>query len=493
MRVFKLLLLVVIAFYLVACSVSVPTSPPPTSIQNSVAPTERIVPAPTTTRPPNTTTPIPSTSTPVPPTPTATAEPPTPTATMVPPAPSPAPVGELSTPSSAGWEQFVASITADPANAQARINTFWDLLVKTGRVPLILSDRVVFLYKGDAQSVTWYGDFSFWQSGTGIEGKRIGTTDLWYGTANFPRDSRTDYEIMLNGSQWLLDPVNPNKDTGGLGDNSVLTMPDFRVTDFTKPRGNIPHGIVTDWITLDSKAWGAGINYRVYTPPNYETQDHFPVLYVTDGNDFGDLRIGGVETVLDNLIADGKITPIIAVFIDARDPKNPADNQRNTQFLARPGDFAQFITSELVPTIDARYRTNNSREARGLMGVSFGGAFTTFAGLKYRDLFGNLVIFSPAYWVYDTPGATGEPNLVTSAQQMGNFVKSTLADPSVTLNQKVFLSVGIPGWDVGNLQPMADSFRQRGAEAKIFHSQEGHSWHAWAGLTDEMLEYFFGQ
>lgn len=493
MKRIKLTAVVAVVLFIVACGNLKAPTPAPTVVQNTVVPIATARP----TLVPSTASPIPVTLTPTPPPASRTLPPPA-TLTPVPPtsailpttAPSTViptpdftkPLGDLTAQTNAGWQQFVASLQADDAaRAQARADAFWEL-VKNRRVPLITADGVVFLYKGDAQSVSWRGDFNFYVSAGSILGKRINGTDLWYGIAKFPRDSRTEYQVVVNDSDGQLDPANPRTRKGGFGTNSVLTMPDFSVTDYTQTRADVPHGAVTDWITLDSKAWGASINYRVYTPPSYENGDRFPVLYVTDGNDFGDPGIGRMPAVLDNLIGDGKIAPVMAVFIDARNPADPSDNQREIQFLRRPDDFAAFITGELVPTIDGQYHTNAAREARALIGVSYGGAFTTYAGLKYPQVFGDLVIFSPAYWVYDSAG-----------QAMGDFVRGTLAQKDGANPQKVFLSVGIPGWDVGDLKPWAALFRQHGAsDVQIFHSQEGHSWGAWDGLMDEMLAYFFG-
>ncbi len=468
-----------------ACSNTTLTATTPPLTATAIPLAETI--APTNTRAQHTATPIPPTATEIPPTatnipPSATATPP-PAATNIAAAPTLAPIAQLSAQTRAGWEEFVASIAAEePARAQARVDELWKDLVNKRRVPLALNDGAIFLYKGDAASVAFRGDFSFWQLGKGIEGARVGQTDLWYGVANFPRDSRTEYEIVLNGSRAIRDPANPKQHKGGFGYNSIFAMPDFRVTDFSTPRQEIPHGALSDWIRIDSKAWSAPINYRVYTPPNYDALEKLPVLYVTDGNDYSDPEMGGTQTIIDNLIADEKIVPLIAVFIDARNPNNLKDNQREIQFLARPEDFAGFITSELVPTIDAQYRTNATREGRTLLGVSYGGAFTTYAGLRFQDVFGNLAIYSPAYWVFQSQVAAGAP-------RMSAFVEKALATRGTPL--KIFLSAGISGWDVGDMQPWAKRFRERGDAVELYPFREGHSWSAWSGFTDEMLEYFF--
>lgn len=502
MREIKALLVIAfVSLFLAACvneetpSVSLATvtraGSSPTTIKSTATRARAAI---TPTRAANTPTRLPPTETVVPPSATATSAPATAKAASTQPGataePLP-PLDALQDPTVAGWNAFVASIAAigDVGLEQTQADLFWQEVSSKRRVPLVLNDAVVFLYKGAAQSVHWQGDFSYWDSGAGLDGEQVGQTDLWYAVARFPRDSRTDYEIVVNGERGMPDPANPRIRWSTRGTNSVLTMPNFQVTDFTRKREDVAEGVLTDWISLESKAWGAPIRYRVYTPADYGALENLPVLYVTDGNDFSDTRQGAMPIVMDNLIADGKMTPVIAVFIDARNAANPNQNERNDQFLSRPEDFAEFIVDELAPTIDAAYRTDATPQGRALAGVSFGGAFTTFAGLKYPDVFGKLTIFSPAYWVYGNPNGSGTPS--TGAARMNAFVQSKLNDAAFKTNQKIFISGGIPGWDVGDLKPWAARFQRTGAETQLFTSQEGHSWGAWAGLTDEMVEYLF--
>src|SRR5581483_7611976 len=86
---------------------------------------------------------------------------------------------------------------------------------------------------------------------TGFDsGAAHSNTDLWYGTATFPQDSRTDYQIVLNDAQEILDPANPRRRNDGLDYNNGLTMPAFQITDFTRRGKDAPKGAVTDWIVF---------------------------------------------------------------------------------------------------------------------------------------------------------------------------------------------------------------------------------------------------
>lgn len=484
-------LVIFITFTLVsvtACgdTFSTPTlSAPRASAQNKTAAPTRALTQAAPATPPNTFTPAPTaTPTDIPATPTAPRK------------PKPSPTSDGFPQSIDAWNVTAAEIAAS-ADAPARVNTLWEELTRAHRVPLTTRDGVVFLYRGDAASVYWHGDFSFWQKQGSIPGQRIPNTDLWYGIAKFPQDSRTDYQIVLNDSEEILDPANPQRRNDGLDFNNVLTMPEFQITDFTRRKKDVPQGAVTDWINFESHALGRAVNYRVYTPPNYDALKNLPVLYVTDGELFSPDNIGAMNAVLDNLIAAERIQPVIAVYIDERDPKPLRANHRVQDFLVAPEDFAQFITQELAPAIDANYHTNPTPQTRVLVGASYGGVFGTYAVLRYPDVFGNLAAFSPAYWTLDNPNGAGG-GAASGAARMNDFIarayncgKSNVPCPASP--QKFYFSSGIPGWDVGNLIPRAEPLRARGDLVQIFFTQEGHNWGTWGGLTDEMLEYFFAK
>ena len=79
-----------------------------------------------------------------------------------------------------------------------------------------------------------------------------------------------------------------------------------------------------------------------------------------------------MPTLIDRMIAAGEIEPLIAVFVDPRDPDDLTVNRRNTQFFCNAA-YAGFFEEELVPTIDRHYKTRPDRHQRVVLGLSFGG------------------------------------------------------------------------------------------------------------------------
>ncbi|MBN1639444.1 MAG: hypothetical protein JW866_10780, partial [Ignavibacteriales bacterium] len=201
------------------------------------------------------------------------------------------------------------------------LNVFWNNLKTHKQIPFIINDTVVFLYKGSGLPIQWAGDFNGWNpNSTGWTGNKIGSTLVWRLMKIFPLDVRLDYKIVKNGSDWILDPSNPYIQYSGFGPNSELRMPNWiypteTIRDPLKPRGTLSNNIL-----ISSSSLNYNVNYRVYTPYQYDSLYNLPVIYVTDGHEYSNDLLGSMIIVLDNLIADKKIQPIIAVFIDPRDP-----------------------------------------------------------------------------------------------------------------------------------------------------------------------------
>lgn len=422
---------------------------------------------------------------------------------------SPKPTTEVApTPTEAGivlesivdFIAFRGEIAAmDAVEAQTRVDEVWQELVSSGRVPLVLGDKIAFLYKGKAESVSFSGVFNGW-SVPGLAAMRVGSTDLWYQFLQVPLASRIEYKIILNGTDWITDPVNPATALSGLtGENSLLTMPGFSVSDYSQPVDGVSAGSETGEFSIASSYLGFDINYWVYLPAGYEQISALPVVYFLDGNDFIDPRMDAIPTILDNLIAQGKIKPVIAVLVDERDPANQEFNRREVEFLQCPLEHAEFIAKELVPTIDQAYKTNANPDSRTIVGVSYGGLSAMYIAASQPDTFHNLAAFSPAVWVLNVPQYLPKAIYAETTRVMVEPLDSATKcgdDTGTSCPRfpiKIFISYGVPEWDVSDLGPLAENLVDHAYPVKYIAVNEGHAWSAWRGLTDEMLIYFYGK
>jgi enterochelin esterase-like enzyme len=167
---------------------------------------------------------------------------------------------------------------------------------------------------------------------------------------------------------------------------------------FNARRENIPHGELT-MVEYDSKTVGTRRKMLVYTPPGYSTDRKYPVLYLLHG-------IGGDETewqrlchpenILDNLLADSKVQPMIVVMPNGRAQVN--DRAEGNVFAAAPA-FANFendLLQDVIPAIEAKYSAYTNRENRALAGLSMGGGQSLNFGLGHLDTFAWIGGFSSA-------------------------------------------------------------------------------------------------
>ena len=186
---------------------------------------------------------------------------------------------------------------------------------------------------------------------------------------------------------------------------------------------DVPHGHVQQ-VLFPSKSTNTSRVAFVYTPPGYEKGNtKYPVLYLQHGwgeNETSWGVQGRANLIMDNMIAEGRIKPFIVVMTygmtntGARPgggprPAAPAQggaalpaNATPPAGAARPaggpgGGMASMIANngfqtvlldELVPYVDAHFRTIAKREGRAMAGLSMGGAETKFITLAKPEVFG---------------------------------------------------------------------------------------------------------
>lgn len=266
----------------------------------------------------------------------------------------------------------------DSATRQAELNTFWTQLQGAGQIPYAQANQYAYLYRGSASSVAWRGDFNGWGVATGTQ---FPGTDLWIREGTLPADARVDYKLFLNGSNWVLDPANPLQMWSGFGPNSELRMPDYAYPVETVRHAGVPRGTLSGNVTMASSNLGYDVNYRVYTPAGYDPEgaQQLPVVYVTDGHEYAADHMGSMVVVLDNLISGLRLQPVLAVFIDPRQPGNPGHNRRSSEYVAN-ADFLRFVADELVPAIDRDFTTTVAAEGRAILGTSLGGLNSAYFG-----------------------------------------------------------------------------------------------------------------
>jgi enterochelin esterase-like enzyme len=181
---------------------------------------------------------------------------------------------------------------------------------------------------------------------------------------------------------------------------------------FDKPREGAERGKL-ERVDYESKTVGAKRWMQVYTPPGYSQDQKYPVLYLLHGiggNEKEEWTRGGVaHVVLDNLIADKKIEPMIVVFPNGNATSSAADGGQGGAAGEREkagggrGSFGGWGTpfendllKGIIPFIESHYSVKTDRESRAVAGLSMGGGQALNIGLGNLDTFAWVGGFSSA-------------------------------------------------------------------------------------------------
>ncbi len=303
----------------------------------------------------------------------------------------------------------------------------------------------------------------------------LGEGGVWSGTAPAVPVGVWEYSFVVDGFS-MVDPGNAAIKPMREPRTSILHIAASQPQpwDFQ----DVPHGTVHQHSYL-SKSLGRAREVWVYTPPGYEanTASKFPLLVLQHGS--GDnqqtwVAHGKAHWILDNLIAAGKVRPMVVMMIDGH-PFTPAKMREASgdRTAAMPA-FRKELLDEAMPLVEKMYRLEPGREQRGIVGLSMGGSQSITVGL------GNLDRFA---WVGAFSGSAPDEAVTTAF----------LADPK-TANAKLKLLWFACGKDDA-LHTRNEEFDAKLTAAGITHEWHltagNHSWPVWRDYLVDFLPLVF--
>jgi enterochelin esterase family protein len=175
---------------------------------------------------------------------------------------------------------------------------------------------------------------------------------------------------------------------------------------------NVPHGVMQR-LEYQSKSINKAREAIVYLPPGYDAgADRYPVLYLLHGAG-GDESVWNqrmqANVILDNLIADGELAPLVVVMPHGFTNRMPtAERPRGPgAYKTEMEEFAVDFVSDLVPLVESRYRVVADRAHRAIAGNSMGGGQALRLGLGHPEMFGSVASFSAALQIANNPAWGG--------------------------------------------------------------------------------------
>ena len=288
------------------------------------------------------------------------------------------------------------------------------------------------------------------------------------------------YFMEINGVRFV-DPATEtffgcNRQSGG------IEIPEGDEGNYYRPQQGVPQGQVRS-LYYFAKSTNEWRHAMVYTPADYEKgKKKYPVLYLQHGmgeDETGWSKQGHMQHIMDNLIAKGDAVPMIVVM-ESGDIKAPFKGGDNRQGFSTYGNsFYEVMMNDLIPTIDAKFRTLTDRDHRAMAGLSWGGHQTFDVVLNHLDKFAWMGTFSGAIFGLDVKTAYN-----------GIFTRPD------EFNKKIhylFMMSGTEGMDkMFNTKKTVDELNAQGIKAVYYESTgTDHEWLTWRRGLKEFVPKLF--
>ena len=305
------------------------------------------------------------------------------------------------------------------------------------------------------------------------------------------------YFMNIDGVNFI-DPASEtyfgcNRECGG------LEVPEGPEGDYYRPQVGVPHGQVrsiyyfAEHSTLNGHQPtpstqhptpnGEWRHALVYTPAEYENvknaKKRYPVLYLQHGMGEGEtswMLQGKMQHIMDNAIAKGEAVPMIVVM-ESGDIKQPFGGGNNSAGRSAYGaSFYPVLLNDLIPYIDANFRTKTDRDNRAMAGLSWGGHQTFDVALTNLDKFAWIGTFSGAIFGLDVKTAYN-----------GVFANAN------EFNKKVhYMYMNWGSEDFIKSQPIVDGLRELGIKVDSSVSEgTGHEFLTWRRGLHEFIPHLF--
>jgi enterochelin esterase-like enzyme len=300
----------------------------------------------------------------------------------------------------------------------------------------------------------------------------------WMGTTSGPLDKGFHYYHLSVDGGTFNDPGTLNFYGSTRWESGIeIPAPD---EDFYALK-DVPHGKVQQ-ILFPSKSTNISRRAFVYTPPDYDKNQakRYPVLYLQHGwgeDETAWSNQGHANLIMDNLIAESKINPFLIVMTYGMTNDVRIGGLRN--FDIKP--FQTVLVDELIPYIDANFRTLSDQSHRAMAGLSMGGMETKTITMSNLDKFSHIGLLSGGTFSMDDVNKTA-----------GFKEKVKLAFVSFGSREIGGNRPGGRSMFGGDPKVNADSLKQAGINSAFYVSPEtAHEFLSWRRALRELAPLLF--
>ncbi len=386
----------------------------------------------------------------------------------------------------------------DSAKDPHAVEQFWEGIRTAGApiVELMPEDPkyslVTFVWRGDAgtRNVVVISPLALVNLQQ-AEMTQLPGTDVWYLTYRMRNDARMAYRFSANDSlvpfeaetnffarmsNFKRDPLNTKTyDYGGGMTASLLELPGAPSDRWIQPHADIPHGTVKE-AKLKSAILKNERSVRLYTPPSYDPSRTYPLLVVMDGDSYTTLV--PTPTILDNLIHEGKIPPVVALFVG-----NASAEARDTE-LNCSKSWSDFLVKEAIPWIETTENVHVATKEALIAGSSMGGLAAACAAVDHPEVFGKVLAQSGSF--YRAPSGEEPESL---ARHLANSPRLPL---QFYIEVGLLETAAIPSRDPSMLtanRHLRDVLIAKGYEIEFRDRFSGHEHAAWRATFSDGLTW----
>lgn len=307
--------------------------------------------------------------------------------------------------------------------------------------------------------------------------------DIWGAEVNFVKDSRGvwegvleklnpgayRYHFIVDGVK-VYDPKAPEA-----SETSAILKVEPNDNEFFSMK-NVPHGAMAQRYYY-SNSLDTIRRLHVWTPAGYEkSADKLPVLYLVHGGGDTDNSwptVGCAGFILDNLLAEGRMKPMIVVMPNGTIHTNSLEGEVPL--------FAEELMNDIIPYIEDNYRVLTDKDSRALAGLSMGGLETLEAGLNHYQKFGYLYVLSSGWFANDTQKYT----------ERGAYLKKIASDFNKSVRLLAFTQGGPEDIAYKNCKAMLKLFDEAGVKYEFSEASGGHSWYTWRNDLYNLAQRIF--
>ncbi len=324
---------------------------------------------------------------------------------------------------------------------------------------------VLSIYAPEAKTVSSAGDIMPW--GRQPEVRRA-ENGVWSVTVPEVKAGVYRYHFVVDGVN-VYDPV------GELASETSALATVGTGNEFFAMK-DVPHGAIAQRYYY-SKTLKTTRRLHVWTPAGYEkSADRLPVLYLIHGGGDTDNSWPGVGCagfILDNLMAEGKMKPMIVVMPNGSIKANSLEGEVPL--------FEEDLIGSIIPYIEQNYRVLADKDHRAMAGLSMGGMETLETMLKDYDKFG-------WFWVLSSGWFANQPKQYEAYQAQLNKIATGF---NSGVHQLVFTQGGPEDIAYNNCKAMLKLFDKAGIKYQYTEAPGGHTWYTWRNNLHDLAQKIF--